>query len=339
MQPIKTQLTELLGITTPIMSAPMGYTWSADLACAVHKAGGFGLVGAAFDTSEQLRHTLGRVRTALGVPAGKALPVGVGLVGWVLDQTEASEDPRIPTVLDAQPALIYFAFGADLGRHVAAVRAHERGSTHRTLVAVCVSTVEEARRAADEWHADILVAQGFEAGGHSSVDAPPVSILVAGVLAALPGGPPVVAAGGVATGAQAAALLTLGAAGVLLGTRLLFTDECGYTPAQKAAVVRAGHGAAAHAACLDEVMGLTWPRGVVGHGLVNGVVRDAQEGLPLEERKRRYDEGRAQGDTERLIVWAGKGVGLTSEIRPAGEVIVQLHEEAVAALRRAASLL
>lgn len=340
MHPIKTKLTELLGITTPIMSAPMGYPWSADLACAVTKAGGFGMTGAAFDTSETIRQTLGRVRTALGVPAGKVLPVGLGLIGWVLDQTEVSEDPRIPAVLDERPKVIYFAFGDDLGRHVRAVRAHEKDSAHRTLVGVCVNTPEDAVRAANEWKVDIIVAQGMEAGGHSSKHAPPVSILVSAILDAAPDGPPVVAAGGIATGAQVAALLTLGAAGVVLGTRLLFTKECGYTPAQKAAIRDAGLASTAHSACFDEVMGFTqWPQGVIGHAIANGIRTDELEGLPVEERKRRYDEAVKRDDPDRVVVWAGRAVGLTKEVKPAAEIIAMLHEDAVRSLQKAKSLL
>ena len=65
---------------------------------------------------------------------------------------------------------------------------------------------------------------------------------------------------------------------MLLGTRLLFTDECQYTPAQKGALLAAGPGDAVHSACFDEAMGLRWPRGVIGHALKNGVYADACEG-------------------------------------------------------------
>ena len=184
-----------------------------------------------------------------------------------------------------------------------------------------------------------MVTTGVEAGGHSSMHAPPLSILLSAILDALPDGPPVVAAGGIATGAQVASLLTLGASGVLLGTRLLFTDECQYTPFQKSAILGAGLNDSVHSACFDEVMGFKWPPGVIGHAIKNSIYDDRLEGLPVEERKRRYDEGRKNGDEGRVITWAGKAVGLTKDIRPATQVVQELHQDAVKTLKSANSLL
>lgn len=155
----------------------------------------------------------------------------------------------------------------------------------------------------------------------------------------IPNGPPIIAAGGIATGAQVASLLTLGASGVVLGTRLLFTEESGYTSLQKSILLGAGLDSTAHSACFDEVMGFKWPPGIIGHSIANGIWKDHLEGLPVEERKRRYDEGLKNGDADRVIVWAGKAVGLTKEIKPAYEVVSQIHEDAVKTLKKAASLL
>lgn len=294
----------------------------------------------AFDSSEQIRKTLSTIRTRLGTPAGSAIPVGFGLIGWVLDKTEASEDPRIPAVLDAQPAAIYFAFGDDLGPYVARVRAYEAEREHKTLVFVCVNTVQEALRAANEWKADVLVAQGVEAGGHGSSHAPSTALLVPAILAALPGGPPVVAAGGIATGAQAAAFLTLGAAGVLLGTRLLFTPECQYTPVQKSLLLDADLHATRRGMCFDEVnRTLGWPAQVDGHAIANGIWRDYEAGVPLAERQQRFDAAKASGDSERVLVWAGSAAGLVHEVKPAGDVVREVHDDAVRALEAARTLL
>ena len=46
MEPIKTPLTQLLKTASPIVSAPMGYPWSVDIAVAVTQAGGYGMMGA-----------------------------------------------------------------------------------------------------------------------------------------------------------------------------------------------------------------------------------------------------------------------------------------------------
>ncbi|KAF7795070.1 hypothetical protein EIP86_006214 [Pleurotus ostreatoroseus] len=298
----------------------------------------------AFDTPAQLTATLASIRKALVVPPSAPLPLGVGLLGWVLDKTEASEDPRLPAVLAQRPRAVYFAFGDNLGQYVRQVRAYDArradadGHAHRTLVWVCVNTLEEARVAVEEWGVDVLVAQGIEAGGHGSSAAPPLSILLTSILRALPTCPPLVAAGGIATGAQTASLLTLGAAGVLLGTRLLLTPECGYTPAQKALLCTAGT-TTARGLCFDEVNRTTgWPEGVDGRAVVNGIWRDAAEGVEVEERMRRFDEAKARGDGERILVWAGAGVGLAKEVKGAGEVVKEVHEEAVRSLRMACAM-
>lgn len=156
--------------------------------------------------------------------------------------------------------------------------------------------------------------QGIEAGGHGGAEAPPLAQLVTAVLAAIPDGPPVLAAGGVATGAQVASLLTLGASGVVAGTRFLYTHECQYSAAMKEVLIEAGLNATARGMAFDEVTGLMgWPENVDGRAIANSILDDEVKGLGLEERVKRYDEGKAKGEKDRLVVWAGVGVGLTSE--------------------------
>ncbi|THH00041.1 hypothetical protein EW026_g2428 [Hermanssonia centrifuga] len=250
-----------------------------------------------------------------------------------------SEDPRIPAVLNELPTAIWFAFGEDLGTYVRQVRAYEAKRQHKTLVFVCVNSVEEALVAANDWKVDVIAAQGVEAGGHGSSHAPTLSILVSAILAALPNGPPIVAAGGIATGPQVASLLTLGASGVILGTRLLFTPECAYTPTQKSLLLKADLNATTRGMCFDEVnRTLGWPEGIDGRAIANGIWMDAQEGLDMEERILKYDEGKEKGEEERVLVWAGAAAGLTKEIKGAGEVVREIHDGALEALRTAATL-
>jgi nitronate monooxygenase len=166
---------------------------------------------------------------------------------------------------------------------------------------------------------DRLLHTGIEAGGHGGSEAPPLLTLLQAVLDALPADRAlVVATGGVSTGQQVAALLTLGADGVALGTRLLFTEECVYTDAMKEAIVRAGHNDTIRTLAYDEV-GRTnyWPPKHDGRALRNKIIDDLDAGISLEERLKRFDESAAAGDNSRLVVWAGAGVGLTKKISPA----------------------
>lgn len=134
----------------------------------------------------------------------------------------------------------------------------------------------------------------------------------------LPNGPLVVAAGGVSTGKQIAALLTMGASGVVLGTRFLFTDECGYTTAKKDVLLRAGMNSTARGMAFDEVgRTMGWPFKQDGRAVSNNIIQDVEEGLDLEERLKRFDDSANIGDSSRLVVWAGVGVALTNEITAA----------------------
>lgn len=162
------------------------------LVAAVTAAGAFGLIGSGnayqvqvnsvglskaltgFDSSEKIKQDIRSIREKLCLPADTPVPTGVGLLGWVLDKTEGSDktndsdktkdpdDPRIPAILEELPAVIWFAFGTDLGKYVAQVRAYDSKRTHKhkTLVFVIVNSVKEALQAVNEWKVDAIVVQG-----------------------------------------------------------------------------------------------------------------------------------------------------------------------------------
>lgn len=137
------------------------------------------------------------------------------------------------------------------------------------------------------------------------------------ILTAIPDGPAIVAAGGVSTGAQVAALLTMGAHGVALGTRFLYTHECMYSDLFKSILVESDLNSTARGYMFDEVIPIKveWPPGVDGRAVTNKIVDDAAEGLTVEERKRRVEEGKANGEKDRLVIWAGDSVGIVKEIK------------------------
>lgn len=320
----------------------MAFASTASLISAVTLAGAFGFFGAGLDTSEQLVDTLRTIRRGLNVPPDAPLPIGVGFISWILKLTESSDDPRLVRVLEELPKAVWFAFGDDLGDYIAQVRAYDgKKNKFKTLIYVIVNSVEEALRATNEWQVDALVVQGIEAGGHGGAKAPPLLQLLSAVLAAVPeDGPPILAAGGIATGAQIASLLTLGASGAVLGTQFLFTRESAYSSARKDVLVKSGLNATARGLMFDEVgRTMGWPDGIDGRAIANGIWRDHDEGLSLDERLKRFDESSARGESERLVIWAGVGVGLTDKIQSAEEVVRELHRDALQALRRSSMLL
>jgi len=332
-------LTQRLNVKTPIISAAMAIPGIADIAFAVTSAGGFGFVGNATDGSAALKEKIQGLRTKLGVPPNAPLPMGFGLLGWILDKP--TDDDRVIAILEGRPTAIWFSFGSDLGKYIKKVRNYEAGKEHKTLVFVIVSSLADALRAVDEWKVDAIVVQGNEAGGHGGSESPPMFALVQAVLKAIPrNGPFIIAAGGISTGAQIAGLLTMGVDGVVLGTRFLFTPECTMPEDKRQVLLEADLNATTRSMAFDEVnRTMGWPDKCDGRAINNSIIKDSQQGLSLDERLKLYDESAKNGEKDRLVVWAGVGAGLTNEIKPAAEVLKDLHEETVQHLKAASSLL
>lgn len=133
---------------------------------------------------------------------------------------------------------------------------------------------------------DEVISVGPEAGGHGPSNSPPLFTLLQAVLLAIPDGPPIVAAGGITTGVQIASLLTMGAAGVVLGTRFLFSTECMFSATMKDVLCNAGINSTVRNSVFDELQGITWPNGIDGRAVANELMVDHRKGIDLETRKK-----------------------------------------------------
>jgi len=238
---------------------------------------------------------------------------------------------------------IWFSFGENLGRWIELVRNHDQrtGKSPKTLVFVQVNSVDDALFAVRTWKVDVLVAQGIESGGHGSASAPPVLNLLPQILSAFPPSeaPPVLAAGGLSSGAHLAAFLTLGAAGAVVGTRFLVAEECQYSDLQKRTIIAAKSGSAVRSYVFDELRGTTgWPAGVDGRGLAIPAVAAVESGADITQIKEEVAEGAKRGDPNSIISWAGTGVGPLSRLQPAKDIVQELHEVAVAQLKSSSTL-
>lgn len=190
--------------------------------------------------------------------------------------------------------------------------------------------------AINDWKVDVIVIQGNEGGGHGVSTSLPIMILLPLVLAAISSenSPPILAAGGVATGAQIASLLTLGASGVALGTRFLLCPESLYSDIQRRVLISADSSLSVRTMAFDHVRDtLGWPKGVDGRALRNATVDDYEKGEDIDILKQKYVESVQRGDSDRILVWAGSGVGLMHQIKPARDILVELHEECVQSLK------
>jgi NAD(P)H-dependent flavin oxidoreductase YrpB (nitropropane dioxygenase family) len=320
---LRTRVCGLFGIQHPVLLGPMGSATSADLAAAVSKAGGLGMIGCVGRTAEWIAATAKAVREKTDRPFGLNL--------LLFEANESSLD----AVLQARPPVFSTAWAwpdQDLAELFA--RAHDLCAK----VVHMVSSVPEAARAV-EAGADSIVAQGTEGGGHVGLMAT-MALLPQVVRAVAP--VPVIAAGGIATGEGLAAALVLGAEAVLVGTRFLATPESPVAEGFKKAILASD----GHDTVLTEIPDIA--RGRVWPGAWSRVVRNRL----IEEWAGREGELRASrskvaaemiaafqsGDSSYAPLFIGQDAGLIDSILPAAEIVHRLVADAEAALRRAASL-
>ena len=340
----------------------------AELASAITRGGGLGFVGAGYWDAAKLATEWSVVKERLGsAPPRQRHPAGIGLLAWNLTKKHGSCDPRAPTAspaielideaLRARPSAIMVAFGVPREMVTWCRFLRERdlqvsGCDSPVMLLVMVNSLEEARAAVKDIGADVLVVQGHEAGGHGHANAPPRDVLLSTVLDNIASwnarSPPVVSAGGISDGRAIAAQLTLGADGVLVGTRFLLTPEATYSSAQKEKLLRAVGTDTVRSLAFDDARGtLDWPDGIDGRGLRSSTVDEydaAAQGLerPVPgqpERHARYVQALQAGDTEREVTWSGVGIGQVRTIQPAAEAVQHLHTTTVHALKRVSSYL
>ena len=315
---LTTAFTERFGVRHPIALAPMGGSAGGALTAAVSNGGGLGLLGGGYGDPGWLARELALVA------AGTREPWGCGFLSW------AAGVRAIEQALELGPRAVMLSFGDP---RPFAGRVRQAGAA----LIIQVTSLGEARQAVD-LGADVIVAQGTEAGGHGARHGrstlpfvPAVVDLVAPV--------PVLAAGGIADGRGVAAALALGAAGALIGTRFQATAEALADPAIKKAIV-AGRGEdTERSSTLDIARGSAWPRDytarTLGHPFLDRW-RGREAELAADPGARQaYQEGVARGELPPLPVWAGEAVDLIGDLPSAAELTGVLAAQAEDALARA----
>jgi nitronate monooxygenase len=267
------------------------------LARAVSQAGAFGMLG--FDEDETEPQIAEQVAILHQTPA---VPFGIGLVAWVLERSPHLLDMAIA----AKPKLISISFG-DPAPY--AKRVHDAG----ILLASQVQSRARAQTALDAG-ADILVAQGTEAGGHtgSSVGTLPLLQIVLDMT-----DKPVIAAGGIATGRGLAAVLAAGAAGAWIGTPFLLAQEARNTQAARERIQSSDETQTIYTRVYDRVAGKAWPHEFGGRALRTPFL---EQWTGREDDLLKNDSARAQFDPKEKI-YAGQSVGLLREVRPAAQIV------------------
>ena len=344
----------LEGLDYPIVQAPLsGGPATPALAAAVSKAGGLGFLAAGYKDVDAVGAELEELRSLLGTD----LPFGVNLFadpGHGADAAEVGayaerlrgeaqragvelgeprwDDDRYEQKLDLLCAervpVVSFTFGCPPAADVA--RLQESGAS----VWVTVTTPREAEIASGVG-ADALVLQGVDAGGHRGGfdDGEPGEVgllaLIELTRASIGDGLPLVATGGIMTGASVAAVLTAGASAAQLGTAFLLCPETGTSPAHRDAISRG-----------DGPTRLTRAfTGRAARGILNRFMREHGSHAPSAYPEVHHltaplrAAARDQGEADAFHLWAGQAYALAEPV-PAADLVARIGSEARAALHR-----
>jgi nitronate monooxygenase len=310
--PISTPLTTLLRIRHPIMLAPMDGIAGARLTAAVSGAGGFGILGGGYGERVWLEAETAKLRQC-------AAPFGIGFITWSL----AKRPELLDIALAARPRAIMLSFGDP---KPFAARIKSAG-----VLLICQVQDEAMARQALDAGADILVAQGTEAGGHgasrTTIDVVPAIVDLAA------GRVPVAAAGGIADGRGLAAMVTLGASGVLLGTRFYASIEADGADEAKQRICAASSGNSVRGIIFDLSRNNVWPAPFTGRCLINDharrwIGREVELMQNVNAVAAEYAAAKAAGNFDIAAVIAGEAVGLIHDIPNAAEIVDRIVTEA-----------
>lgn len=326
---LATRFTKLVGCTAPIQQAGMGALANQHLAAAVANAGGQGMLSWSGMPADKMAETLDELRKQT---------TGVFGVNFLIPGFEGLEkEPEVRecvSVAAAKANVIDFFYTDPIPSLVELV--HQHGA----LVCWQIGSPEEAVAAANAG-CDFIVAQGIEAGGHLRGKVGLMALLnqVLQVVDI-----PVLAAGGIGTGRNLAAVLAAGADGARVGTRFVAAEEAGAHPYYVQALIQAE----AKDTIYTDTFSYGWPD--APHRVLRSCV-EAAKAFPGEivgERMSLYSGHRAPvhrleplpvmrdttGSVEAMSLWAGESVAGVTKLQPAAEIIQELTEESEQLLRR-----
>ena len=328
----------------------------ASFATEISRAGGLGFIGAGNDVST-LESIFEEVKTQVANHPNlrevkDVLPVGVGFLLWA---GEKLLKEALPVIEKYRPAAVWFFAPNKNDELVRWTEETRRITKGKTKIWIQVGSVQNALEVVKTCQPDVLVVQGIDSGGHGLHRG-------AGIVSLLPEvddaisqvcqyetmrKPALISSGGIMDGRGAAAVLALGASGIVMGTRYLACPEVNIARGYRDAVIKAADGGQTteRTKLYDQLRGTTdWPPEYGGRGVLNESYYDAANGMVLEENKRRYDEALKKGDEgwgekARLTTYAGTGVGLAREVKGAAAITAEVREDAKKILKRTASKL
>ncbi len=312
---MRTPVCELLGIDQPIVQAPMSAV--PELAAAVSNAGGLGTLALTWSTpaGDPVRETAALTDRPFGG-------------NFILN---SDQHRRVDEALEAGLRIVSLMWGDPAGY---VERVHEAGG----IVLHTVGSAEEARQAADRG-VDVIVAQGWESGGHVRGQVATLPLVPAVVDAVAP--VPVIAAGGIGDARGVAAVFALGAQAAWLGTRFLLAQEMPIHDEYRRRLVAATE---TDAQWYPDLYAVGWPdaphrvlhnstaeawenagRPPLGNRPGEGdVIAHFADGEPILRYETAAPMAGTTGDIEALSMWAGQSVALARQPQSAAEIVAEL---------------
>lgn len=299
------RITTLFETRYPLIQAGMIWASGWRLASAVSNAGGLGLLGAGSMYPEVLRTHIQKCKAATDKPFGVNVPL---LYPDIDELMQIIVEEKVPVVFtSAGNPKTWTGFLKENGIKVVHV----------------VSSSGFAKKAA-EAGCDAVVAEGFEAGGHNGREETTTMVLIPAVCKAV--NIPVIAAGGIATGAQMLAAMVLGAEGVQVGSRFVCTPEASSHQAFKDAIIHAREGDT------QLTMKKVVPVRLLKNKFAETIKAAEQRGASEEELKQilgraRAKKGMFEGDMDEGELEIGQVSALIHEIKPAGAIVEEMITE------------
>jgi nitronate monooxygenase len=291
------------------------------LAHEVSSAGGLGLIAGSYGDYEWLAHEWANA-------AGER--VGIGFISWALSRQPAT----LRRALDElDPVAVMLSFG-DPAPFAGAVL------SSGAILMIQVQTIADTQRALDVG-ADVIVAQGTEAGGHGTTNRATMPLIpaIVDLVAERNKNTPVVASGGIADGRGIAAALALGADGVLMGTRFWATAEA-LVPAQGWSAMLAATGEETVRTHVEDfARGRDWPHQYTSRVLRNRFVDHWQDAsfdasADLQILRHDYEKALVNHDYDVVPISSSQSAGLIRRVEPAADLVTTVISEAEATLTR-----
>ncbi|KAF2622897.1 inosine monophosphate dehydrogenase [Macroventuria anomochaeta] len=324
-----------------IINAPMADNAGGLLAATVTLAGGFGLIGTKVDMSITRRELNIAKDTFAAHPStphsqSSTLNIGVGFLPFVLKLDDA-----LAVVKEFKPAVVWLFAAKQFDDYAVWAKA-VREVSPKSQIWVQAGSVASALQIAEQTKPDALCLQGADAGGHGFEKGSGIISLLPETADAFEAAGfrdvALLASGGIMDGRGVAAAMSLGAAGVVMGTRFLASKEALVHPMVQASILEAKDGGqiTTRSKLFDQLSGPNiWPEVYDGRSLVVKSHKEYVEGVSLEEIQKKHKEALKEEDLGwktglegRAAIWAGTGVGLAKEVDSASEIVETVRNEA-----------